>query len=238
MKGNQEPNVSGSSGSFFDKIQKLELWHRIAIGVALILMPCAILTWLEFYPNYEEICKLEENLQGLEKQLATSKLNAAELEKFQVKFREAEKDFRVAMRALPERSEIPKLLSGVSTSSRDIGVELLSFVPSPTEVKKEFYAELPMEIKIRGRYHDLMTFFDRVARLSRIINIEKMTINQDKQRQNVNDPSVLEAKVTAVTYKFIEPPVEKPAPATKPKSAPAQPAPQNKPKSGNLKGLD
>lgn len=151
----------------------------------------------------------------MEKKLATAKINAAELEKFQAKMQEAEAQFKIAMRALPEKEEIPSLLTNVSKSGQDVGLEFLLFEPKP-ETKKEFYAEIPVAMNIRGDYHNLAVFFDKVARLSRIVNINNITINRGKEIRD------LSASCTAVTYKFVEPPPEKP-PAPNP--AAARPAP-------------
>jgi type IV pilus assembly protein PilO len=76
-------------------------------------------------------------------------------------------------------------------------------------------------MNIRGDYHNLATFFDKVARLSRIVNINNITINRGKEVRDLN------ASCTAVTYKFVEPPPEKPVP---PKPAAVNPEP--KPDSG------
>jgi type IV pilus assembly protein PilO len=176
-------------------------------------------TWLLFLPTYEEMEQLDTKLQDLEKQLKTARVNAAELEKFQAKMVEAEAQFKLAMRALPERAEVPLLLTNVSKSGVDLGVDLLAFKPSP-EVNKEFYAELPMEINIRGDYHHQAMFFDRVARLSRIININNISISADKGGADLN------TLCTAVTYKFIEPAPEKAAPAVRPNVPPPAPRPE------------
>jgi len=103
---------------------------------------CAAAVWFLYLPKYEEITSLEERLQALEKKLATAKINAAELGKLQVKMQEAEAQFKIAMRALPEKEEIPSLLTNISKSGHEIGLEFLLFEPK-AEVKKDFYAEIP-----------------------------------------------------------------------------------------------
>ena len=155
-------------------------------------------------------------MQGLEKKLATAKVNAAELGKFQAKMQEAEAQFKIAMRALPENQEIPSLLTSVSKSGQDVGLEFLLFEPKP-ETRQEFYAEIPVAMSLRGDYHNLAVFFDKVARLSRIVNINNITVTPGKDGRELN------TACTAVTYKFVEPPPEKPA-------APAKPADRPRPR--------
>lgn len=211
----KEPVRIKSGSVIIEKIEKLVLWQRVAILAGLLVALFGAATWLLFLPAYDEITELDQKLQTLEKKLATAKINAAELEKFQAKMQEAEAQFKIAMRALPEKEEIPSLLTNVSKSGQDVGLEFLLFEPKP-ENKKEFYAEIPVAMTIRGDYHNLAVFFDKVARLSRIVNINNITINRGKE---VRD---LSTSCTAVTYKFVEaPPPAPPRPAAvKPEAKP------------------
>ena len=210
----KEAVVEKSASAILEKIERLALWQRVAIVAGVLVLLCAAAVWFLYLPMYEEITSLEQRLQTLEKKLATAKINAAQLEKFQVKMQEAEAQFKIAMRALPEKEEIPSLLTNISKSGHEIGLEFLLFEPK-AEVKKDFYAEIPVLMNIRGDYHNLATFFDKIARLSRIVNINNITINRSK------DIKDLSTSCTAVTYKFVEPP-----PAAAPRPAAANPAPK------------
>jgi type IV pilus assembly protein PilO len=190
-----------SGNAILEKIEKLVLWQRVAIVAGLLVLLCGAAVWFMFLPKYNEITSLEQKLQGLEKKLATAKMNAAELGKFQAKMQEAEAQFKIAMSALPEKEEIPALLTSVSKSGQEVGLEFLLFEPK-AEARREFYAEIPVAMNIRGDYHNLAIFFDKVARLSRIVNIHNITINRGKDLKDTKD---LSSSCTAVTYKFVEP---------------------------------
>lgn len=221
--------IKNTGSQFLEKIEQLVLWQRIAIVGGLIALLLGAATWFLFLDQVEQIDTLQTKLQGLEKQLATAKINAAELEKFQAKMQEAEAQFKIAMRALPEKQEIPSLLTSISKSGQEVGMEFLLFEPK-AEVNREFYAEIPVAMNIRGDYHNLALFFDKVARLSRIVNINNISISPTKQTRE------LSAACTAVTYKFVEPPPEKPAPAAKPGAKRPVPAkPGNNPGKKNPK---
>jgi len=138
-------------------------------------------------------------LEKIEKQLSTAKRNAAALDKFKAEMKEAETQFKLAMQALPEKEEIPQLLTSIAKSGKDANLHFFLFEPKP-EIRKEFYAEIPVAINVAGTYHNLAIFFDKVARLSRIVNVRDMHLDQSK------DGLVLSAACTAVTYKFVEPP--------------------------------
>jgi len=103
----------------------------------------------------------------------------------------------LAKAVLPETKEIPSLLSSISQSGQDAGLEFVLFEPK-AEVKKDFYAEIPVSIKVTGSYHNIATFFDNVSRLYRIVNIQNIEMKSGK-----NDTS-LDTSCTAVTYKFVE----------------------------------
>ena len=227
----KEAVAEKSASAILEKIEGLALWQRVAIVSGVLVLLYAAAVWFLYLPKYEEITSLEERLQALEKKLATAKINAAELEKFQAKMQEAEAQLKVAMRALPEKEEIPSLLTNISKSGHEIGLEFLLFEPK-AENKKDFYAEIPVVMNLRGDYHNLATFFDKVARLSRIVNINNITITRGKEGKDAKD---LSTSCTAVTYKFIEPPPEKPA-AVKPMAVKPEPGkPDVKPKSKSRK---
>jgi type IV pilus assembly protein PilO len=214
----KELAIPKSGSLFLERLEKLVLWQRVAILAGLIVLMVGAAVWFQFLPQYEEISQLDEKLQGLEKKLETAKVNAAELGKFQAKMQEAEAQFKIAMRALPENQEIPSLLTSISKSGQEVGLEFLLFEPKP-ETRREFYAEIPVAMSLRGDYHNLAVFFDKVARLSRIVNINNITVTPGKDGRELNTACF------AVTYKFVEPLPEKPAaPAAKPAPAPTAPA--------------
>jgi type IV pilus assembly protein PilO len=190
--------------SFFAKIEKLSKVQRILIFSVVFIAIIVIFIFLLYKPKLAEISKLDEQLKALEKKLVVAKKNAADLEMFQKKMREAEVQFKEAMKALPEREEIPSLLTSISRSGQDVGLEFLLFQPK-SEVRKEFYAEIPVAMNVKGGYHDLALFFDKVARLSRIVNINNISMSRAGKTLDLN------ASCTAVTYKFVEPAQKKSA---------------------------
>ena len=200
--------------SFISKIENLSKIQRILIFSGVFVLIIAIFVYVLFKPKLEKISSLGNELDTLEKKLVVAKKNAEDLETFQAKMKEAELQFKTAMKALPEKEEIPSLLTSISRSGQDVGLEFLLFEPK-TEVRKDFYAEIPVAMQVKGGYHDLAMFFDKVARLSRIVNIKNIAMGRAKDSQE------LSASCTAVTYKFVEPAPDKPAAKTK-KGRPAR----------------
>lgn len=189
---------------FFEKVEKLSKVQRILISAGFFTLLAGVFIYFFFWPKLEKINSLTANLKEIDKKLTTAKRNAADLKKFQAKMKEAEAQFKLAMKKLPEKEEIPSLLTSISDSGQRVGMDFLLFEPKP-EKRKEFYAEIPVAMSIKADYHNLAIFFDQVARLSRIVNIRDINIGLTKAK-NTNE---LSARCTAVTYKFVETPPKK-----------------------------
>jgi type IV pilus assembly protein PilO len=190
---------------FLEKIEKLPKVQRVLISMAIFSLLVGGFIYLQYWPKYENINRLNTQLDKLEAKLTTAMKNAADLQKFQAKMKEAESQFQMAMKKLPEKEEIPSLLSSISNSGQQVGLEFLLFEPKP-EKKKEFYAEIPVVMSIVGDYHNTALFFDQVARLPRIVTIENIQMTPAKNRKSSRE---LSTKCMAVTYKFIEPSEQK-----------------------------
>ena len=190
--------VSGDSVSpIIVKIEELSNIQRIAIIVIFYVALVGGFTFLSYYPKHQEIDKLNKNLAEQENKLKTAKKNAKELNYYRAKMKEAEENFQIVKKALPESEEIPTLLANISQSGMDSGLEFLLFQPQK-EIEREFYAEIPVSMIVTGRYYEFAKFFDKVGGLPRIVNIKKININPDKNGE------MLTTTCSAVTYKFIE----------------------------------
>lgn len=200
-----ENSFAKSVEPILEKFEKMSKVQRILISTLIFGLIVGGFIYFVYWPKYDRISSLGNQLDKLEEKLATAKKNAAELEKFQAKMRETEAQFKMAMKKLPEKEEIPNLLSSISNSGQQVGLEFLLFEPR-SEKKKEFYAEIPVVMSIVGDYHNTALFFDLVARLPRIVNIENIQITPTKDKKGGRD---LSTKCMAVTYKFIEPSEQK-----------------------------
>ena len=195
---NSNTGMVKGTDSFFAKIEELSKVQRILIFSGVFIAIIAIFVFLLYKPKLAQIKKKKKQLDTLEQKMVVAKKNSADLKKFQQQMKEAEVQFKMAMRQLPEKEEIPSLLTSISRSGQDVGLEFLLFEPK-SEVRKEFYAEIPVAMQVRGGYHDLAVFFDKVARLSRIVNIKNIKMGRAKDSMDLN------TLCTAVTYKFVEP---------------------------------
>ncbi len=182
----------------FEKVAAIGRLQRILICVALFLILGGSFYMFFYKPKQEELNKLKDEYEVIQTKLFTARAVAKDFDEFQKKYEDAQMKFKLALRLLPEKQEIPSLLEGVSKSGKDSGLEFHFFQPGP-EVNKGFYAEIPVNVRISGGYHNIALFFDRIAKLPRIVNVLNIAMQAPAAT-----PGILSASCTAVTYRFLE----------------------------------
>lgn len=192
---------------YLEKIEKLSKLHRVLIVGGILALLIGGFVYFSYMPKYRDIGTLEKKQAKLERQLRNAKLQARAHKKFAAELKATQFRFQEARQALPDKKEIPSLLEAISGSGQSAGLEFLLFRPAK-EIQRDFFAEIPVEIRVLGGYHNVGLFFDKVAHLSRIVNMKNITMTAAKKGAH------LETTCTAVTYRFLEPP---PKPAPKPK---------------------
>lgn len=127
---------------------------------------------------------------------------AANLSAYKAQLAEMEKSFGAMLRQLPNKTEVPNLLVDISQTGLAAGLEEKLFQPR-AEVRKDFYAELPIGIRLTGGYHEMGRFASGIAALPRIVTLHDIEI-QSAGRDRGVDPSVLTLNVTAKTYRYLD----------------------------------
>lgn len=187
-----------------DTVLKLPQKQKIAILVALVLMIVGLYIYMSVLPSLTILHGKQEELAKKQKELMELKKVVADLPRFEKELTQIQAQFKEALALLPNTREIPSLLTNISNLARDCGLEIMLFQPKP-EVLENFYAQIPVEMKIIGKYHELGIFLDRVSKLPRIVNILDIAI--DKKAVQVKggvDTGLLNSSFRAVTYKFVE----------------------------------
>ena len=185
-----------SMDPLFKRVEELDRIQRIAICVVACIVLIGSIFYFSILPKYEELSGQKQSLQSLSMKRDLAKKKAARLPSLKQEWKMKEAEFRKVMRALPEKKEIPSLLTSISQSGQDTGLEFVLFQPQQ-EVNKDFYGEIPVKLELRGNFHNTVMFFDKVTGLNRIVNIRDIKINGYKEGE-------ISTKCTAVTYKFIE----------------------------------
>jgi len=158
--------------------------------------------YLLMMPLWAEKGRLEGDLQKLQADLDQKRIIAANRPKLEEEIKALEKQLEVALVKLPEEKEIPKLLTQVNTLGLQSGLEFQLFRPA-APVKKGFYAEVPIDIRVQGEYHTLGAFLDRVSKLERIVNVADLRISPLAAQQQRTGRTIT-ADFKATTFTFLE----------------------------------
>jgi type IV pilus assembly protein PilO len=139
---------------------------------------------------------------------------AANLQAYKDQLAEMEKSFGAMLRQLPNKTEVPNLLVDISQTGLAAGLEEKLFQPQG-ENRKDFYAELPIAIRLTGNYHQMGTFASGIAALPRIVTLHDIEIvPSGRDARSGGSPGELTLNVTAKTYRYLD----------EEEQAPAQPA--------------
>ncbi len=183
-----------------DVIMKRPTEQKLLILAGILVFIFLIYIWLGYLPKRKILAHEEGELTKQETTLNQLKRIASDLPKFREEVQKLEERLKEALIKLPNKSEIPAFLLDISNQGKEVGLEFSQFKPK-SEVKKGLYAEVPVDIKVRGSYHEIGTFFDRVSRLPRIVNIRDITLGGAK---DVAGRWVLESGFNAVIFRFLE----------------------------------
>jgi type IV pilus assembly protein PilO len=125
---------------------------------------------------------------------------AANFEAYKAQLKEMERSFGAMLRQLPGRTEVPNLLVDISQTGLAAGLDEKLFQPAG-EVRKDFYAELPIKIRLNGTYHEFGSFVSGIAALPRIVTLHDITISSAGKDAG---PDELVLDVTAKTYRYLD----------------------------------
>ena len=173
--------------------------------VLLAILFCGLVVAGYYYLYYREasqrIGAMETELAGLQSKIREQQAIAGNLRSFQEEVRRLEAQLSLLLEQLPNSAEIPSLLKSVSDLGKESGLEFLRFAPS-AEIKKDFYAEIPVSISVHADYHSFALFTDKVARYPRIVNLSDITFSSPKP--SGDNLVLVNVKCTATTYRFLE----------------------------------
>lgn len=183
-----------------DRILALPRQQRIGLLAGLIVGLLALDYFFLYSPQFLIISQLTENIGKMQQEQDKKKQLVANLPKLEQQLKELDGMLKQAVAQLPDQKEIPDLLSSISSKARESGLEILNFRPRG-ENPQDFYSEIPVDVVVRGGFHELVAFFDEVGRLNRLVNIRNIEIRNPKvQGERVS----LDATTLATTFRFLD----------------------------------
>jgi type IV pilus assembly protein PilO len=172
------------------------LLPKIGILVLLFLAIIVAGLFLDWKDQWEALGKAEQVEVGLKTQYAEKKKRAINFDLYVQQLSEVEQSFGALVKQLPNRSEIDALLTDVNQAGLGRGLQFELFKPAASEKMADFYAELPINIKITGNYHDMGAFASDVAQLPRIVTLNDLVISADK--------GTLAMEAVAKTFRYLD----------------------------------
>jgi type IV pilus assembly protein PilO len=159
--------------------KKIGSWPILPkLGVLFITLALIVLAsyWFDWQHQIEGINQEKVKEEGLRKTFLTKKSEAINLPAYQKQLEDIEKQFGALLKQLPGRSEMDALLTDINQAGLGRGLQFELFKPAAQETRRDFYAELPISIKVTGSYHDIGAFASDIGKLSRIVTLENIAL--------------------------------------------------------------
>ena len=180
----------------FREVGNWPLLPRVMVLFAIFLVIVALGAWFDWKDRYEELDKAQQEETRLKEQYATKKAKAINFDIYVQQLKEIEQSFGALLKQLPNKAEMDALLTDINQAGLGRGLQFDLFKPAAQERLADFYAELPIAVKITGNYHDMGAFASDVAQLPRIVTLNDVAI--------ANDKGVLTFDGTAKTFRYLD----------------------------------
>ena len=180
-------------------IRNIASWPLPARVLVIVIIFVGVLGlgyWLDTKDQGMRLEKAEQKEQELRHAFEAKAKKAANLQAYEQQLEEMRESFGAMLRQLPNKTEVAELLVDISQTGLASGLEFELFKPQ-SEIPKEFYAELPISIRVKGDYHEFGNFISGVAALPRIVTVHDVAIEQSKEQG-------LTMNILAKTYRYLD----------------------------------
>lgn len=197
--------------NFLEELQNLDfsdigrwplVFHALFVGLFFVLATGGGFYYFVYDSQMPRLERAEQEEQELRASFEQKQKKAANFDAYKEQLAEIERSFGTMLRQLPGKTEIPNLLVDISQTGLAAGLQEELFQPE-SEVQKEFYAEKPIKIRLKGGYHEFGKFVSDIAALPRIVTLHNIEVVKEKSR-NGQDPEDLILTVTAKTYRYLD----------------------------------
>lgn len=192
----------------FDNVDRWPLPVKVVMAIVLGLLIAFFGYWLLIEPErmaYSDAVTQEKTLRA---DFEYKQQQAANLEPYKMQLQQMNERFGNMLKQLPQQNEMPGLLEDISRTGVASGLTFELFAPMP-EVKHDFYIELPINIKVKGNYHQIAIFLSRVVQLSRIVTLHDFDITatpedakQKSEGSTLKSGELLTMQIVAKIYRY------------------------------------
>ncbi len=178
-----------------DQLSKLPKWaqYLIALGVGVLIL--ALVYFLVVKGQIKTNEQLKKKSQDLQSQIAQGKKAEAEAESLKLQIEQIKKELEIIKTIIPEDPETGKLLRVFQNLGRDLNLNFTSISPKPVTTG-DLYNQQIYDIEVKGGFHQLAMFFDKLAHLRRVVNIQGLSIKGSSGKGT----NTIVAKFQAIIY--------------------------------------
>jgi type IV pilus assembly protein PilO len=171
----------------------------VQLGSMLLLLVVVVAAGVFYFwqPQFDELEVGAQQEEQLKQEFLDKKKKAINLEAYRQQLLEIQQSFGALLKQLPNKSEMETLLTEINQAGVGRGLLFELFKPG-SEVKTAEFAEMPIQIKVTGSFHDLSAFVSDVAQLSRIVTLSDVKLSVPK------DPALLSMEATIKTYRTLD----------------------------------
>jgi type IV pilus assembly protein PilO len=168
------------------------------LGALFILLLLLVFAgyWFDWQNQLDDLARDRATEQDLRTAFLDKKKQAVNLDAYRKQLAEIEESFGEMLKQLPNKSEMEALLTDINQAGLGRGLQFELFRPAPAETRSEFYAELPITIKVAGNYHDIGAFASDISQLSRIVTLNDIALSASK--------SGLTLDAVAKTFRYLD----------------------------------
>jgi len=178
------------------------LFRALAIGLILVVSSGLLIWYFVIDGNVPTLRAAEAKQRELWNTFDEKQRKAANLEAYKLQLQEIERTFGAMLRQLPGKTEVPNLLVDISQTGLGAGLKERLFQPG-SESRRDFYAELPIKIRLTGAYHEFGEFVSGIAALPRIVTLHDISISREKGAKGAADAGLV-LDLTAKTYRYLD----------------------------------
>lgn len=179
-------------------------WPVVPKLVALLALLVAVIFagyWFDWRQQVADLDSARQKEQQLRTSFIDKQKQAVNLEAYREQLATIEQEFGEMLKQLPNKSEMEGLLTDINQAGLGRGLQFVLFKPAQSESMSEFYAELPISIKLTGNYHDMGAFASDVSQLPRIVTLSNIELTKDNRK---GGGGALEMTATARTYRYLD----------------------------------
>ncbi len=168
----------------FDAVYNLPAWQKALIMIASWVIPLGLFWFFFLSSSLGEMSTISDRIPKLKKEIRQLEAKKKRLPLMENDLKAMEEILKQALRLLPEKEDIPSVLTEISSLGNESGLDMNSFTPGREQIQG-FYAAIPVSLSFSGPFHNTLVFFDKVGKMARIVHIRNIKMGQAKESKNI-----------------------------------------------------